>query len=71
MLVYCQATVLGGLALVNNNIANIDSVTAHADETTNNQSGKGVAQPQNSTTTITPSNQSQKTKPLIALKILV
>ena len=55
-----SATVLGGLALVNNNIANIDSVTAHADETTNNQSGKGVAQPQNSTTTITPSNQSQK-----------
>lgn len=54
-----SATVLGGLALVNNNIANIDSVTAHADATTNNQNG-GVTQQQNSTTTITPSNQNQK-----------
>ena len=54
-----SATMLGGLALVNNNIANIDSVTAHADATTNNQNG-GVTQQQNSTTTITPSNQSQK-----------
>lgn len=54
-----SATVLGGLALVNNNTANINSVTAHADATTNNQNG-GVAQQQNSTTTITPSNQNQK-----------